>query len=313
MKCKQEENMGNENNQHTWRSLSEEVAGRVEQASQAVVAVHGRRRISSTGVHWQEGIVVTAAHSVKQKEDIAVTLPNQQMGVATLVGVDKSLDLAILKMEDAALPLLETSDLSQTRVGHFGVAVGRGPDGSVGAILGMVGNVSEPWRRWGGSEIDQYVQIDMRLYPGYSGCPFVTDQGRGLGILTSGLSHQKTLLLPTTTIARVLGPLLEQGFVPRSFLGVGLHPVQLPETLAQELELSSTQGVVVVGLEPDGPAQQAGMLVGDILIAMAGHPVETPHAVHEALSPESVGTPMTVSLIRGGQRIEVEVTLGQRP
>jgi S1-C subfamily serine protease len=118
--------------------------------------------------------------------------------------------------------------------------------------------------------------------------------------------------VPLSTIDRVASELLTAGRVRRGYLGVGLHPVELPEALAAKLKLASPRGLIVVSVEPAGPADRAGVLIGDILVALDGKPVADTDDVQSALAGESVGRTMRVSVIRGGEPAETMVTVGER-
>src|SRR5436309_5855647 len=153
----------------TWRSLSDESARAIEKAGRAVVAVHARRRIPSSGVHWRPGIVITADHTLERYEEITLTLPDGRTATATLAGRDPSTDLAILRIEDLDLPLPELADISALKVGHWVVAAGRTSEGGERASLALVGVVGPPWRTWRGGLLDHTVRLDRNLHPNFSG------------------------------------------------------------------------------------------------------------------------------------------------
>ena len=126
----------------TLQSLSRDLANVVEQASTAVVAVNGRRHLSSSGVYWRDGVIVTAAHTLRRTEDISVILSSGETVAATLAGADPSTDLAVLKINSAKLTVPSFGDTSQLKVGHVVLAVGRGAQRGLNATLGIVGVLS---------------------------------------------------------------------------------------------------------------------------------------------------------------------------
>jgi S1-C subfamily serine protease len=291
--------------------VSNNLADSVEQASRVVVAVNARHRMPSSGVHWQQGVVVTADHTVKRDEEITVTLPDNRTVSATLVGRDSSTDLALLKLS-VELPTAEICDVSSLKVGHIVLALGRSGDG-ISASYGVISALGGGWRTWSGGQIDQFVRPDLRLYPGFSGGPLVDISGRVIGINTSGLTRRMDVVIPTSTINRVVDQLLATGRVARGYLGVGMQPVRLPDTLKSKLNLAALGGVIVVNVELDGPAEKAGVLIGDVLIALDSTPVSDTGDVLAMLKSERVGKTISAQIIRGGTLIELAIAVGERP
>jgi S1-C subfamily serine protease len=285
-------------------ALSDELAGAVEQAGRAVVAVNARPRFGSSGVLWRPGIVVTAEHGIRRREEIGITLPDGRSTSATLAGRDAGTDLAVLKLAENGTPPATFGSAETLRPGQVVLAIGRSPDSGVNATMGIMSAVSGPWRSWRGGQIDQYLRLDLTLYPASDGGAVVDTAGRVLGIATSALSRIAGLAVPVSTVNRVVDELLRAGHVSRGYLGVGLHPVALPD---------GSTGLIVLSAEPDGPAARAGVLIGDILVAVAGKTVTDTDDIQTALGGESVGKPVAARIVRGGQLIEVSVTVGERP
>jgi S1-C subfamily serine protease len=293
-------------------TLSNDLAGAVEQAARAIVAVHARRRIPSSGVVWRPGVVVAASHTLSRDEDITVTLPDGRTASATLAGRDDTTDLAALRLDAPSLAPAERADPAALRVGHLVLAVGR-PGPSVTASMGVVSAVGGEWRTWQGGRIDRFVRLDLNIYDGFSGGALVEAGGRVLGINTSGLARATALTIPAATVDRVTDQLLSHGRVQRGYLGLASQPVRLPEGLRAALKLDTDIGLVVVNVESDGPADRAGVLLGDVIVAVDGTAVRDPADVLAALGPERVGNPLTVRVLRGGQPVAVTITVGRRP
>src|SRR5712691_10666049 len=285
-------------------SLSNELAGAVERVAGAVVAVHARPRLPSTGVHWRPGIIVTADHTVRSDEDITIARPDGRTVAASLIGRDPGTDLAVLRVQDADL-----GDPGSLKVGHSVLAVGYGPRASWGIVSALGGR----WHTWRGGEIDQLLRLDLTLYPGFSGGPLVDVQGRVVGINTSGLSRQLELAIPVSTVARVAAELIDKGRVSRGFLGVGLQPVRLPESLRRTLAAAPEIGLIVVSVHPDGPAAKSGLLLGDVLVTLDDTPVGAPEDVQAVVGARSVGSTITATILRAGAPAEVRITVGERP
>ncbi len=283
-------------------AFSSELAAVVEKAAPSVVAVHARPRFPSSGVFWRPGVIVTAEHTIRHDEEIKVTLPNGSNATATLAGRDPGTDLAVLKADFPA-PVLEVAKDSAVP-GQIALTVGRSPDSGPNATMGIVSAVSGEWRTWRGGRLDQYIRLDLTLYPGSSGGAVVNIDGEILGIATSALSRIAGLAIPAATINRVLDQILTHGSVARGYLGVGLQPVELPD---------HQRGLIVLSLAPDGPAASAGVLLGDILVTLAGSPVADTDDIQTVLEGHPVGQSVEAGIIRGGVSRTIQVTVGERP
>src|SRR5438552_12315646 len=290
-------------------SLSNEWAAAVEQAAGSVVAVNARPRLPSTGVQWRPGIIVTADHTVRSVEDLTVSDREGRTMAATLVGRDPGTDLAVLRIQDTDLATVGLGNSDSLKVGHIVLAVGYGPRASWGIVSAVGGR----WRTWRGGEIDQLLRLDLTLYPGFSGGPLVDALGQVVGINTSGLSQRLELAIPASTVTRVADELIEKGHVTRAFLGVGLQPVSLPETARRALAGAPEIGMIVVRVQPEGPAAQAGLLLGDVLVSLDGIHVASTEAVLDAVAARRVGATVSATILRAGTPTDVSITLGERP
>jgi len=285
-------------------ALSNELAGAVAEAGRAVVAVNARPRFASSGVVWRPGIIVTAEHTIRRREEIGIALPDGRTTSATLAGRDPGTDLAVLKLAENGTPTATFGSSETLKPGQVVLAIGRSADSGVNATMGIMSAVSGPWRSWRGGQIDQYLRLDLTLYPGSSGGAVVDTSGRVLGIATSALSRIAGLAVPASTVNRVVDELLRSGHVSRGYLGVGLHPVAMPD---------GNTGMIVLSAEQDGPAARAGVLIGDVILALAGQPVHDTEDIQSTLASVSVGKPIAARIVRGGQVIEVNITVGERP
>ncbi len=294
-------------------ALSNDLATAVERAGGATVAINARGRIPSSGVLWREGVIVSANHTIKRDEDITVMLPDGRAAPATLAGRDGGTDLAVLKLEAAGLDAPEIGDTSSLKVGHMVLAVGRVGESGPSASLGVISAVGDAWRTWRGGRIDKFVRLDLTIYDGFSGGPLVDVEGRIVGINTSGLSRGSALTIPTSTVYRVVDELLARGHIARAYVGVAMHPVGLPDALKTRLNLPGHGGVIVLSVEAGGPADKAGLLIGDVIVALGATPVNDTDEVQAALIPERVGQSLSASVIRGGEQVQLEITIGERP
>ncbi len=294
-------------------AFSNGLADAVERAGQSIVAVNGRGRISSSGVHWQQGVIVAADHTIERDEGVTVTLPDGKTVPATIAGRDPGTDLAVLRIEGANFPPADIGDSAALKIGHIVLAVARPGEGGLGASWGAISSISGAWRTWAGGQIDLMIRPDLTLYPGFSGGPLVDAAGRVVGINTSGLSRSLNLTVPTSTVNRVVEQLLSGGRIARGYLGVAMQPVRLPENMRGGLASGTEAGLIVVSVEEHGPAEAAGIIVGDIITALDGKPVSDTSDVQSVLDPQRVGKPLAVQLLRGGTVTDVNLTVGERP
>lgn len=289
-------------------ALSAELESAVEQASPIVVASEGRARTPASGVVWREGVIVTNEHSLRREDEVAVTLPDGTQTKARLAGRDPGTDLAVLRTDSK----LTVARLAATapKPGHVILALGRSPNSGVNAAMGIVSAVSGPWRTWRGGQLDAYIRLDVRLFAGSWGGPIITPDGIVIGVSSGALSRVAALAVPVATVNRVVDDILSKGRVSRGFLGVGLQPVRVPEAL--RVQAGAGTGVIVLSVEPSGPADAAGILIGDVLVALNGRALEDIDDVQSALDGSTVGKQVSLKALRGGQPLEIVVTVGER-
>lgn len=294
-------------------ALSNDLADAVERAGASIVAVHARHRIGSSGVLWHPGLIVTADHAIRREDDISITLPDGSSAAATLAGRDPDTDLAVLRYDGAGVNVPEFGDAGALKVGNLVIAVARDAEDGVRASSGVISSASGAWRTWRGGRVDQFISLDLSLYPGFSGGALVDVAGRVLGINTSALSRRFDLAIPKTTVDRVIDAALSGRRSGRGYLGVGMQPVRLSPSLQRAAKVDAQSGAIVVALEPDGPAEKAGVLIGDIILAFDGAPIEDTDDVLAQLGSDRIGTSVRLRIVRGGQAVEQPVVIGERP
>ncbi len=292
-------------------SFSEQLASTVARAGQTVVTVNARHRFDSSGVHWSPGVVVTADHTVRRDEDISITAPDGSRVSAELVGRDPGTDLAVLRVQGLTAPVADRAEKTPTP-GSVILAVGRFKE-SVSAAFGVLSSVSGPSKTWRGGHLDQVVRLDVALHPGASGAAVVDADGKLIGIATPVLSRVAVFAVPVTTVNRVVDTLLAHGRIPRGYLGVGLQPVAIPEHLKSTLKLAQSTGLIAISVDPEAPAGRAGITIGDVLIELGGRTIQEPEHVQELLDSGSVGKKLPARILRGGDLVDIEVTVGERP
>jgi S1-C subfamily serine protease len=292
-------------------TLSEQLADAVAAAGAALVAVHARPRLPSTGIHWRDGVVVTTEGTVRRDDDITVTLPNGKRIPATLAGRDRGTDLAVLRIAPGSLPVASLGDPGTLRPGHLVLALARLDDGGPRAAFGAVSATGGKWRSWKGGEIDRWLQSDLDIYPGFGGGPLVDTSGLVHGVNSGGLSRPLATTIPVATVNRVLTQLLERGYVARGWIGAAMQPVRFD--LAARRQLNLEGGLLLLSLEPDAPAAKAGLLLGDVIVAIDGNKLEGFDQLLDLLGGEVVGKTVRLDLVRGGRPQTADLVIGERP
>jgi S1-C subfamily serine protease len=294
-------------------SLSNDLAKLVDEFQSQVVAVHARSHYTSSGVHWRPGVVVTADHTVGREEDIQVTLASGERVEATFAGRDPGTDVAVLKVGSLGAVPARKAETDPAKVGELALVLGRSPDSGPNASLGVISARSGSWRTWRGGRLDEYIRIDATLFPNSSGGAVVDSRAQLLGIATSGLSRIAGLVIPSASIDRVVDALLEKGYVPRGYIGVGVQPVAIPEDLRASLGVKGKTGVMVVKVERGGPADKAGIFLGDILLAIGETELQQIEELQSFSDSGVIGKPVKAKIIRAGEQREVEIIVGERP
>jgi S1-C subfamily serine protease len=289
--------------------LSEALAGLVEGIAPSVVRVEGRRRGASTGVAWSEDVVVTADHVLEWDEDVTVGLPDGRTVSATVAGRDPGTDLAALRVPGAGLTAPSWGALDGLKVGHLAVAVSR-PGRTAQARLGIVAALGDAWRTSGGGRLDRYLQSDIGVHQGFSGSALVDAAGRLIGLNTAGLLRATPTAVPAATVKRVVESLVAHGHVRRGYLGIGMQPVRLPAPFDQQL--GQDAALLVSSVQPDSPAARAGLLLGDVLVSLDGHPLRHAGELVPLLDEDRIGAEAKARVLRAGELREVGVVIGPR-
>jgi len=293
-------------------SLSDELAGAVQRAGRSIVAVHGRRRFPASGLAWRDDQVITAAHVLERDTDLTITAPDGAQHAATLVGRDQGSDLAILSVVGAALQPIERSSGSLA-AGNLVLAVGRPGTPEPIASFGAVSSVGGAWRTAQGGLLEAYVRADVALLPGMSGGALADVEGRVVGMLSAQLAGGDPVGIPTNSMDAIVQQLLSGQTLRRAYLGVSTQPVEIQEVLRARLGIAQTAGLMLLGLEPDAPAERGGLFAGDIVLAIGGRTVEDGEALQMALGPDAIGRSTPIKLIRGGDVREISVIPAARP
>jgi S1-C subfamily serine protease len=288
-------------------AFSEKSAEIVANVGNSLVAIN-RQRFSCSGIYWRDGLIVTSEESLKRTEEITITLPNGEITPVTLLGRDPSTDIAVLKTE-ASLPNAPVDKECELKVGYLALAVGRESERGLSVAQGVINNLSGSWRSSLGGHIDRFIRLDINFYPALGGSALVNAAGKVVGFNTTG-PRRSVLTIPAATVERVVEQLLAKGHLHRGYLGVAMQPVILPDSLIEQISMETKRGLIVVSVEVDSPARQAGIILGDILVTIENSSIGRVRDIQAYLEPQNVGKTIQIGLIRGGKLKSVSLTVG---
>lgn len=302
------------------RSLADEVSSVVELAAPAVLhirAVDGERSRLTGGsgvVVTPDGFALTNSHVVRGTAAISVELADGRTALADLVGDDPATDLAVLRLDlPAPLPHVPLGDSSELRVGDFAIAVGSPLGLAQTVTLGIVSALGRRLPAVTGRMIEGVIQTDAPLNPGNSGGPLLDASGHVIGINTAIAAGQGLCFaVPSSTASFVLSECLRHGRVRRAFLGVSLEEVLLPRRVAKEHALAEARALAVRDVEPGSPAARGGIRTRDLIVEVGGDAVPTVSDLHRRLGADAIGAEVTITALRGHQKVELSVVLKER-
>lgn len=287
-------------------AFSQNLAEIVETVGNSVVAIEGQR-FPCSGIYWREGIIVTSEENLKRDTKVKITLPDGKTSPVTLLGRDRSTDVAVFKTE-ASLPIAPIDSNCELKVGHLAIAVGRDPQRGLFASQGVIATVGGSWRSSLGGKIDRFIRLDLNFYPGSGGSALVNAAGKVVGFNTTG-PRRSVLTIPAVTVERVINQLLEAGHIRRGYLGLAMQPVSLPDSLVAELSLNTELGLMVVNVESKAPAERSGILLGDILTEIEDTAIKKLGDIQSYLEPQNIGKTIRIKLIRAGSLQDVSLTI----
>ena len=295
-----------------FETFSDALADAAEKAGASIQTIHARRRLPASGIAFTPNLILTANHVVEREENLHITTPEGSSYPATLLGRDPISDLAVLDVKESMLHPAEKAS-KKTRVGQIVLSLGRLGQEGLQASLGVVSATGGPLRTGRGGLLENYIRSDTIPYPGFSGGALVDVAGDVLGLNTSGFTPGSSITIPADFAWSLAQALAENGTIRRGYLGIRSQPVKISTVQSQALGRQQTLGLLLVNVEENGPAAQAGLLVGDILVGLAGLPISDPDELLARLSSSVVGKSIPAEVLRGGQRLEIAVKIGERP
>lgn len=308
-------------------AYSHAVVGAVELIGPSVVGVEvrkkrdprgdGRRRRSdetqgggSGFVFASDGLILTNSHVVDGAATIDVTLPDARRFRADLIGDDPETDLAVVRVTAPDLVAARLGDSRRLRPGQLVIAVGN-PFGLQHSVTsGVVSALGRALRARSGRLMDNIIQTDAALNPGNSGGPLVIHSGEVVGVNTAMIMGGQGLsfAVPINTARVIIPALLSEGRVRRSVIGLGAQDVPILRRVVRFYDLEVESGVMVSSLVEGGPAARAGVHEGDIIVSFDGQRVSGTDDLHRALTESKIGQRVPMEVIRGAERLTLEVT-----
>jgi S1-C subfamily serine protease len=286
--------------------LSDALAARAATAQPLVAAIRARDRLLG-GIFWRGDVVVAAEQAFPKTSEVEIALTGGRTIKALVAGRDPGTNIVALRLEQAVETTLPPA--AEPRPGTLALALAAGEDGA-SVRFGVIRAVGAAWRSLAGGLIDRRIELDFAISWRDEGGPVIDVTGALLGMSTAG-PRRRGLVIPGTTVDRVLEPLLTTGRVQRGWLGVALHPVALPEMPGTAA--GQRRGLMVMRVAAEGPAASSGIQPGDILVRIGETPTTDPHGIGRLLGPDIIGQRVDVQLIRAGSPLTVPITITARP
>lgn len=289
--------------------MSETIADTVAAAAPFVVQVQGGRRPVS-GIVFNEGSVVTTVRALRREEGLVIRTHDGRSLEAELVAWDPATELAVLRAEDlrAAAPPLAGQP---ARVGHVVLALARSWSNNVTASAGIVAVIGGPLRTGRHHVIEEVLRTTAPMHEGFAGGPLLDTSGGVLGISTAATIRGLAVVIPAAIAWKTAADLIAHGSPRRGFIGVAGQQVRL--TGPQREQAQQETALLVIGVTAGSPAERAGVLVGDVILEFDGKPVRSAEDLLDLLHGRTPGSAAALRVLRGDQRRDLTITVGERP
>ncbi|HZR88371.1 MAG TPA: S1C family serine protease [Bradyrhizobium sp.] len=279
-------------------AVSSSFADIVARTAPAIVSVHSHRSRAS-GFVWKPGLVITADEALAEEGEVTIRLADGTEHAATIAGRDHTTDIALLRSEAKNIAPVALTQIVPP-LGSLAVVVAA-EGGVPTASLGMISLAGERWRSLRGGDIDARIELDVRLRHSHEGALALDASGQAFGMAVRG--PRRVLTIPAATIQRVAARLETHGRIARGYLGVGLQPVRLDDGV----------GAMVMSVDKQGPAANAGVRQGDVIVGINNEKIAGVRALIRSLGPDSVGSTIDLAMQRAGAPVNVKLVVGERP
>jgi S1-C subfamily serine protease len=290
--------------------LSTQMADVVAAAAPSIVQVQGRRR-PATGIVYAADVVVTTMRALGREDGLRVRQHEGRAFDAELAGWDPTTSVAVLRVPGLQGDALSPTT-SQPRVGNLALAVARSWSNALTASAGIVSVIGGPLPTGRRRAIDQVIRTTAPMHDGFAGGAFLDASGELLGVATAAEIRGLGVIIPAAIAWKAAAAVLEHGGMKRGYLGIAGQPVTLPEAQRADTD-HGDDALLVTAVTTGSPAARAGLLVGDVILALDGHPIESPEDLLDLLVGDRVGHDATVRVLRGGAPRDIVVTVGERP
>ena len=291
--------------------LSEAIAAVVSDARAYTVTVYGRRRLPATGIAWSNELVVTANHVVERDEEIEIGTNGETRIAATVAGRDPAGDIAVLRVAGAGLSAAPRAS-EAAMAGQFVLGIGRAGGGNPVVSMGIINTAEAGLRVSRGRIIEPVIQSEIVMLPGFSGGPLLNPYGEVLGMNSSHLGRGSSLTVTNAALEPIVDTLATHGRLRMGYIGVGAQAVGLSASQVKDAKLEREVGLVILSIDEAGPAQQAGLLIGDILVSVNGAPVGAVDDLVDQLAGDLIGKSIPIVIVRGSQAQELHIAVGER-
>ncbi|HUS09193.1 MAG TPA: trypsin-like peptidase domain-containing protein [Pyrinomonadaceae bacterium] len=256
-----------------------------------------------------DGFVLTNSHVIHAAKKIEVTLSDGSKYQADLIGDDPDTDLAVIRINAPNLVPASLGQAQKIRVGQLVVAIGNPYGFQYSVTAGVVSALGRSLRSQSGRLMDDVIQTDAALNPGNSGGPLVNSRGEVIGVNTAMILPAQGICFATSidTAKFVASRLIRDGKVSRSYIGLAGQNVPLPRRIVRYYDLAVASGILVVSFEGNSPARNAGVREGDIIVGFDDHTTAGIDDLHKLLSGDSIGHKSSLAVIRGTQKLRLEV------
>jgi S1-C subfamily serine protease len=256
-----------------------------------------------------DGFVLTNSHVVHHADSIRVTLSEGRHFQAELIGDDPDTDLAIVRINGSNLRPAPLGDSQKIRVGQLVIAIGNPYGFQCTVTSGVVSALGRSLRSMSGRLIDNIIQTDAALNPGNSGGPLVTSRGEVIGVNTAVILPAQGICfaIAINTVKYVAARLIKEGRIRRSYIGLGGQNVILQRRMVRFHRLTVESGVQVVSVEANSPAEKAGVMIGDVIVALDNEPISSIDDLHRMLTEEKVGVRSRLTVLRKTEKLTLTV------